>query len=210
MAKRFSRKDWNSKLRCWAALLTGTRFPESSAKRGIPSKTWRAGEQIHLSCGTPRRGPLQALAAHPWPSLGPSAQQSGKGSAFQLRCDASFQQAATSCAQAQRLLATKGSRTPQGHWTQHLSSHLPKVFSSGEVLQRPWCVSIQYRLGVIARCFTCSHRGTPGQQWGHIYFHHCPPAFPPLQLPNPSTGQQDRLWGWMIGNHSISTLHFTA
>lgn len=43
MARRFSRNDWNWKLRCWAAFLTGTRFPESSANRGVPSSTCREG-----------------------------------------------------------------------------------------------------------------------------------------------------------------------
>lgn len=49
MARRFSRNDWNWKLRCWAAFLTGTRFPKSSAKRGIPSRTCRREKKSKYS-----------------------------------------------------------------------------------------------------------------------------------------------------------------
>lgn len=58
MAKRFSRKDWKWKLRCWAAFLTGTRFPESSAKRGIPSKTCRKGKANTARQGEMPRCPV--------------------------------------------------------------------------------------------------------------------------------------------------------
>lgn len=41
MARRLSRKDWKKKVRDCVAFLTGTRFPESSTCRGIPSTTCR-------------------------------------------------------------------------------------------------------------------------------------------------------------------------
>lgn len=55
IAKRFSLNDWKWKLRCWAAFLTGTRFPETSANSDIPSKTCRRGKVNTASqVGMPR------------------------------------------------------------------------------------------------------------------------------------------------------------
>lgn len=71
MARRFSRNDWNWKLRCWAAFLTGTRFPESSANRGVPSSTCREGKATQLSRRSTQRccpafsSGLPSLGTHP-------------------------------------------------------------------------------------------------------------------------------------------------